>query len=268
MFKGDTMTNCYVTKQQAKTLIQRLKSFEASLYNVFDSYGYDLNENLGRKNALLSQAQEKELGKILRKEYGGDDVIVDGRPGQPDIVIKSLDRELECKLTSGSGKKYKSFSLQTDYETLKKKGKLDFLFVLTNPAFSKFCVLFFEGLTIDDYFPPANGSRGKSRMKKSSAMKKANVLWGSSININKKYVKKWNSRLEDIIAEKTITLGRLQYELKNAPQGAYNEQNKIADELLKQGEKYEKYVEAIAEKIEYWENEAPKYSFVMEEVED
>jgi hypothetical protein len=99
-------------------------------------------------------------------------------------------------------------------------------------------------------------------------MKKANVLWGSSININKKYVKKWNSRLEDIIAEKTITLGRLQYELKNAPQGAYNEQNKIADELLKQGEKYEKYVEAIAEKIEYWENEAPKYSFVMEEVED
>ena len=80
------MTNCYVTKQQAKTLIQRLKSFEASLYNVFDSYGYDLNENLGRKNALLSQAQEKELGKILRKEYGGDDVIVDGRPGQPGRV--------------------------------------------------------------------------------------------------------------------------------------------------------------------------------------
>ena len=95
---------CYLKKSQIKELLNKLRTFETALYSLFDDFGYDLNDNLGRRNALLSQAQEKELSKILKKEYGGDEVICDGRPGRPDILIKCLDRELECKLTSGHGK--------------------------------------------------------------------------------------------------------------------------------------------------------------------
>lgn len=260
------MKNCYMTKRQTEDLLIRLKAFESALYTTFDNFGYDLNENLGRRNALLSQAQEKELGKIFRKEYGGDQVVVDGGPGKPDIVIKTLARELECKLTSGSGSKYKSFSLQTDYETLKKKGKLDYLYVLSNPAFTKFCVLFFNSLTIEDFHPPANGSRGKSRMKKASALEKATVLWGKTVNINDKYVIKYQEQLEDTLTEKAKRIGSLRYKLKTAPTGASIEQGKIAKIIINEEERYDKKINAFIEKIDYWKSADKKFSFVMEEV--
>ena len=84
---------CYITKDQIKEVLNRMRSFEMALCSVFDDFGYDLNDNLGRKNALLSQAQEKELAKTLKKEYGGDEVICNGRPGQPDIVIRCLNMQ-------------------------------------------------------------------------------------------------------------------------------------------------------------------------------
>ena len=260
------MKNCYMTKEQAENLLIRLRTFESALYTTFDNFGYDLNENLGRKNALLSQAQEKELGKIFKKEYGGDEVIVDGAPGKPDIVLKALSRELECKLTSGSGTKYKSFSLQTDYETLKKKEKLDYLYVLSNPAFTKFCVLFFDSLTIDDFHPPANGSRGKSRMRKASALQKATVLWGKAVDINEKYAAKYQVHLENIIKAKNERIGSIKGKLKTTPSGATTEQGKISKLIITEEERYDKKIDGIIEKIEYWKNADKKFSFIMEEV--
>ena len=260
------MKNCYMTKEQTENLLIRLQTFESALYTTFDNFGYDLNENLGRKNALLSQAQEKELGKIFKKEYGGDEVIIDGAPGKPDIVLKALSRELECKLTSGSGSKYKSFSLQTDYETLKKKQKLDYLYVLTNPAFTKFCVLFFDSLTINDFHPPANGSRGKSRMKKATALEKATVLWGESIDINQKYVAKYEEQVQAAVSAKTRRLGSLRAKLKTTPTGATVEQAKIAKLITNEEERYDKKINAFIEKIDYWKNADKKFSFVMEGV--
>ena len=260
------MKNCYMTKEQTENLLIRLRTFESALYTTFDNFGYDLNENLGRKNALLSQAQEKELGKIFKKEYGGDQVVVDGAPGKPDIVLKALSRELECKLTSGSGSKYKSFSLQTDYETLKKKEKLDYLYVLTNPAFTKFCVLFFDSLTIDDFHPPANGSRGKSRMKKASALQKATVLWGESIDINERYVGKYEEQLDITLTAKKSRIGSLKAKLKSAPVGATTEQGKIAKLITSEEERYDKKINAFIEKINYWKNADKKFSFIMETV--
>ena len=142
---------CYITKKEIHEVLQKVRTFELSLNALFAEYGYNLTENLGRRNALLSTSQEKELAKVLRKKYGEDDVIDDGRPGQPDIIIKSLNKELECKLTSGSGP-YKAFALQTDYATLVRKKSLDYLYILTNAGFNKFCVLFFENLEPGDFF--------------------------------------------------------------------------------------------------------------------
>ena len=119
--------------------------FEQDLNNVFASYGYSFRNNLGRRNALLSNAQEHEIAEALRSTFKS--VIEDGRPGKPDVVIQDINKELECKLTSGHGKN-KSYSLQTDWATLKKKGKLDYVYMIADESFSKFCVLFFEGLAV------------------------------------------------------------------------------------------------------------------------
>ena len=181
----------YITRKDSLEVLQRMQAFESQLANLFTDYDYNLRDNLGRRNMLLSAVQEKETARVLRKKYAR--VEADGAPGKPDVVICDIDKELECKLTSGSKSGGSvSFSLQTDYATLKVKGSLDYLFILSNDNFDKFCVILFEGLTIDDYFPPASGSRGKSRMRKEAAMKKATFLVGGVKNLADSHLEKIN----------------------------------------------------------------------------
>ena len=256
--------NCYINKNQIRDVLQKVRTFEMSLNALFADYGYDLNENLGRRNALLSQSQEKELANVLRAAYGADDIIDDGRPGKPDILIKSLGRELECKLTSGHGK-HKSFGLQTDYATLVKKRQLDYLYILSNPEFNKFCVIFFDSLTPDDFFVPANGSRGKSRMNKKRAMEKATVLWGGYTDLSIENYSKWADRLESTVQQKTRRIGELNYKLKQTPPGASSAMGRLATILKKEEDRYDKKIKKIVQKIEYWEKATPRFSYIFEE---
>ena len=69
-----------------------------------------------------------------------------GKTGEPDIIIPVLECELECKLTSRN--RSGSWALQSDYNTLKRKGSVDHLYVLASDEFDKFAVLFFR--RIDD----------------------------------------------------------------------------------------------------------------------
>ena len=159
----------YIQQLNIKAVLEDLITFENSLKDLFEDYDMELRENLGRRNALISTLQEKVTAKYLRDIFF--DVKLDGAPGKPDITISDIDRELECKITSGSRSKgYVSYALQTDYDTICKKQYLDYIYILCNATFDKFCVLFFEDLTPDDFFPPASGSRGKSRMKKKNAI--------------------------------------------------------------------------------------------------
>ena len=165
----------YLTREDIVEVLKNMQSFESDLNAVYQSRGYDFRTNTGRRNALISVSQESETAKVLRKKF--EEVIEDGAPGKPDIYIKDIDTELECKLTSGSKSKgSRVYALQTDWETLCNKGQLDYLYIVANKEFDEFCVLFFEGLTSDDFFPPANGSRGKSRMNKTNAMQKCTCL--------------------------------------------------------------------------------------------
>ena len=70
----------YLTPQLTQEVIVRLKTFENELCEVFKRYGYDLRDNLGRRNQLVSQAQEKEFARSLRKVY--KNVVEDGAPGR------------------------------------------------------------------------------------------------------------------------------------------------------------------------------------------
>jgi len=254
----------YITREDMLEVIGRMQDLENKLGNLFANHNYDLRENLGRRNQLLSCVQEKETARVLRKKYAI--VLDDGAPGKPDVVICDIEKELECKLTSGSKSGGSvSFSLQTDYATLKNKGSLDYLFILANDAFDAFCVIFFEGLTIDDYFPPASGSRGKSRMRKESAMKKATFLIGGVENLADAHLEKIDAELNERAQELDYRLVGLRSKLQDTSSNATVAREKISNVITNESSRYDTAVAKLISRRKYWE-ENPKYSFQFEKV--
>lgn len=167
--------NCYITKDMAREALTNMQAFHSDLDSLYSRYNFDLKENLGRRNILLSQAQEAFFAKALQSTYPS--TTNNGRTGEPDIVIPELDRELECKLTSRQ--KSGSIAFQSDYETLQKKGSLDYLYVIASEDFNEFTAVHYSGLTVDDFRPLSNGARGKVQLRKHAAADKATVIFGS-----------------------------------------------------------------------------------------
>ena len=183
----------YLTKEMAIAAIQKMRSFHDSARELYENFDMNLLDNLGRRNIIMSQTQEKFFAQELAKEHDG--VREDGRTGEPDIIIEGLDKELECKLTSRH--KSGSISFQSDFETLQKKGSLDYLYVIADQEFKKFSVLLFEGLTIDDFRPLSSGARGKVAMFKHKGMKKCRQLMGQVIDMNEINIRKCQERIDD-----------------------------------------------------------------------
>ena len=181
----------YLTSSTAICALQEMKRFHDNLVDLYQQHDMDVLEDLGRRNILLSKAQEKFFAKALAAHY--PDTHADGKTGQPDILIPHLGKELECKLTSRH--KSGAWSFQSDFETLQAKGSLDYLYVLADPLFESFAVLHFEGLTVDDFRPVAPGSRGKVSMYKHKAMSKCNILVGNVINNNEINLEKLHGKL-------------------------------------------------------------------------
>ncbi len=180
----------YITRDDTVFALAKMKRFHNDLRDVMTRNGFDLLCNLGRRNILLSQAQEKYFADALSRRY---DVSCDGRTGEPDIVMNCINRELECKLTSRhtSG----AISFQTDYETLVKKKSLDYLYVVADETFDKFAVIHYRDLTPADFRDLSSGSRGKTQLMKHSAADRANVLFGEIKNINERELKKLKKKL-------------------------------------------------------------------------
>jgi len=149
------------------------------LRDFFSSRGIDnFEDDVCRRNLMMSVFHESYFTQAFTKQFGS--ARNDGQTGEADIIIETLGREVECKLTTVTPTG--GFNLQTDYKTLQRKGELDYLYVLTNRDFSAYAVLYFEGLTTDDFHPPARSSRGKARMKKHEAFSKCHVLFGNVEN--------------------------------------------------------------------------------------
>ena len=252
----------YINQLNVKSILTDLTKFENSLKELFSDYDMDLRTNLGRRNALISSLQEKVTAKYLREIFF--DVEMDGAPGKPDITINDIDRELECKITSGSRSKgYVSYALQTDYDTICKKRYLDYIYVLANSSFDKFCVLFFEDLTPDDFFPPASGSRGKSRMKKKNAMKKCIPLWGNYIIKNEQLIARYEERKEAHLVLHNEKIGKILNK-------AYDDNmclQKVSSMIEKEEEAYDKKIVQFDEKIQKWKEKDPQFSFVFKSLQ-
>lgn len=197
----------YLSKKNSVVALHKMKSFHDECESLYRRHGFNLLDNLGRRNIIMSQAQEKYFAESLASEY--EDVVSDGGTGQPDIIVGELGKELECKLTSRHSAG--TISFQSDYETLVKKGDLDYLYVIASEDFQKFAVLHFESLTIDDFRPLSSGSRGKVAMYKHKGMKKCNVLVGNVINNNMVNLKK----IERKLSQKNLTAKGRQKLLKS-----------------------------------------------------
>lgn len=213
----------YLTRDDSFYALAKMKSFHDELRSLMKKNGFDLLSNIGRRNILLSEAQEKFFTEALSRNHT---VTCDGRTGEPDIMIESLEKELECKLTSRhrSG----SISFQTDYETLNKKGKLDYLYVVADDSFEKFTVILYNDLTTEDFRPLSPGARGKTQMLKHATIDRANFLVGGLESIN------------------DIELSKLSEKLRTA-----------STEVQKN---------KIKKSINYWEKTPTKFRLIMEEI--
>lgn len=183
----------YLTKENVALALKSMSDFNVELSKTFNKFGMSIDTNTGRRNALLSQAQEHFISQQLKKLYPS--TVNDGRTGKPDIVIPELKVELECKLTSPSATG--SISLQADKECFGSLGK-DFLYIIADSSFKNFAVLFFRSLQRSDFGECVESSKGKVKMKKNLTYNKCTVLYGNyeprSIkmleNINDKLKKK------------------------------------------------------------------------------
>ena len=184
----------YITRDMSIEAVKNMKKFHDELAKTFDRFEMDFRTDLGRRNIVMSHAQEKFFTEALKTKY--ENVINDGRTGQPDIIISDpkTEAEIECKLTTRH--KSGAISFQSDYETLVKKGSLDYLYVVASKDFKSFAAFYFEGLTVDDFRPLSTGARGKVAMFKHKGFKKCKVLMGGYSSLNQKNINKLNALLE------------------------------------------------------------------------
>ena len=249
----------YITENDAREILSRMKRFESDLRSVYENWSYDFRENLGRRNALVSMSQETETARVLSRKFR--DVSSDGAPGKPDIVIGEINVELECKLTSGSRTgNCVSFDFRTDWETICNKTQLDYIYILADENFEKFAFLFFEGLASDDFFPPASGSRGKSRMNKEKGMKKCTPLFGAFIRRNDTHIDALNANIK----EATTKFKDRMYELHNRSVSTETQRDRIRYLIASEMGRLEKKMTKLQERISCWEDSPDSFTFILE----
>ena len=247
----------YITREMVDHIVSRMVNLEAEMNSVYENHGLDFRKNSGRRNAIISQIQEIATAEALNNH--GEMARVDGRTGYPDVCVDSMHREVECKLTSGSGG---SWALQADYTTLQRKGALDFLYVLASSDFDQFAVLFFEGLTREDFHPPSPGSREKARMNKVSAMEKCTVLMGNVSTRNINMIEQYREAMNDLTRKTYKKISDVDSKISET-----TAQRKLMtlrcgrDSTVK---KFLKNAEKISDKISYWKTTPLQFSIELE----
>ncbi len=249
----------YITSEMAINAIMKMKDFESELSKLHEKHGLSFRSNLGRRNGIISQSQEVFFAEEIKNT--GDIVTVDGRTGEADIVIHNRFRELECKITSGCGG---SWALQTDYATLCRKGKLDYLYVLADENFEKFAVLYFDSLTKDDFHPPGPGAREKARMNKVEAMKKCEVLVGSVKCKNEEMIETYTSRFKSSLESFATELEMQDVRILEISDKAVKRRESLLGIRGRMVERYMSKLMKIAKKGIKWSESPLQFSIELE----
>lgn len=187
----------YLDRSSSISAINNIVSLFNDVSDVYKRHGIDIARDVGRKNILISAAQEHFFAEAISGIVGK--CSNDGRTGMADIIIDCMDdKEVECKVLCQG--KSGSWSLQADKATLERKGSCDFLYLLFDRSHENVAVLLFEDLVPDDFYDPSPGSRGKARLKKSSAFKKCIPLVGSFDNRRENYIRKYKKDLRSAMS--------------------------------------------------------------------
>lgn len=211
------LSQSYLSRKAAIIAIQNIISFADDMQKTYEKHGISLGSDVGRQNIVLSPAQEHFFANAIRGAVG--ECRSDGRTGEPDIVITSLDnRELECKVVC-KGKKG-SWHLQADRTSLATGKKLDFLYLMFDRDYSNVGVFLFEDLGYDDFKQASPGSRGKSRMNKKSAFKKCVPLIGGFTDRREDYIKRYSEDVGLATSPRKLAIANQKLELwkKKEPQ--------------------------------------------------
>lgn len=260
--------DCYITKEQAIAACKKLREFYLGLKEYYLSHGLDIESNRGRRNILMSEPMESFLAQELSKYF--HHVDADGRTGKADISITSADgsiQELECKLTSphlSSG----SVAFQTDYETLEKKEKLDYVYLVADESFEKFCFIFFKDLQLSDFRDLSPGARGKVQMFKHKGMKKATILLGSVIDRKEIMIEKLKKEKSDLIEEANDKLGSILTRIDSLDSTQNYERSKLLKSYEYNKETYDQRINKLDERITIKiEQTNSSYSFEFGDIE-
>ena len=233
--------------------------YNNDLTSTMSKYNINFGDNVCRRNAILSEAQERFFAEELVAH--GISATSDGHVGQADIVLLKNDkpyREIECKLTSeksGGG-----FSMQTDAETIENKGQLDYLYLLTNRSFDRFALLYFHQLDRYDFSNVSTGSRGKVQMIKHRAMKKCTPILGEVVDNRISYIDRLRDKLDDTLTYQQRRISEINERIAklNPSTIAYKKTVEVLGrEIIRTGNKLDK----VKNKIYAKQNENSNYSF-------
>ena len=239
--------------------IKKMINYNNDLSAIMSKYGIDFSDNVCRRNAMLSEAQEKFFANEL--VANGIEATSDGHVGQADIILLKNGKpfhEIECKLTSeksGGG-----FSMQTDAETIENKVSLDYLYLLTNRSFNKFALLYFQQLNRYDFSAVSPGSRGKVKMIKHRAMKKCIPILGEVIDNRISYIDRLHDKVNDALDYQSRRIKDINDRIAklNPSTVAYKKAvDVLGREITRSGNKIDK----IKNKIYAKQNEKSSYSF-------
>ena len=235
----------YITQEHVIEALTKMQAFHEDIVSTFTWHGLPLKENLGRRNIIMSQAQEEFFAQALSQTYSG--VISDGRTGQPDIVIGELGKELECKLASRG--KNGQIQFQCDENTMAAKGTLDYLYIVAGPDFEEFAVLHFIDLTSDDFFPASPGSKGRARMKKWQAMNKCNVIWGTVDDIREERLSSVRMQILNEKVNHSKKLSEFNTRLQAASSKAPAQFKKLENMLLRERLRHDKKINKLENRL-------------------
>jgi hypothetical protein len=256
----------YLTREQSIEALTNMRLFNDELRNLFSSFDMNLEANLGRRNILLSSAQERFFADAMRGKF--PDVRSDGHTGEPDIIIPELDnKELECKLTT----RYQSsgaLSFQSDSMSFEgKENGLDFLYVVADERFESFAVLHFIGLTREDFHKESTGARGRVRMKKHRGIPKCNIVVGGVIDLRDARIEQCEQEITTLVQKRDLRLNELNERVRKSTPGTKAKEKAIA--LLKrENDRYIKRVEKAQARLLNWQTKNPMYSITLENVGD
>ena len=254
-----------ITKSAVISSLRDMKNFHDQLQGLYTANGMDLTQDVGRRNILMSLPMEHNLTKELK--FVNEKVVNDGRTGKADIIITNgeIEEELECKLTSPH--KSGAISLQSDFDTLERKGSLDYMYYIADRKFEKFVVIHFKGLTVDDFRSVAPGSRGKVQMKYSKAMSKAEVLVGKVNNSNHEKRRKIFEKIILLRRKANVRLLELQQRFEACSENANAQRNKITKMIENCITSTESRAFKLMKEFEDVAKKTPRFSFEFADIQ-